>query len=424
MSGALLAVFQNVRTFAIIPGAPTIGTATIASGTSVYVPFTAPVNDGGATITSYTATSSPGGITGTISQAGSGTITVTGLTNSTPYTFTVTATNGVGTSPASAASNSVTPITVAGQARYEGTGVNGGGSSIYTWICPVGVTSVSVVAVGSGGYGGNMAYTTQSGNANSPGGGGLGWKNGIAVTPGNGYTVAVGNNNSSGPGFPTGEASGAASYFISSGTVFGGGGSGHLTRTGGTFVGDNGGNGGTGGTGTNGYPNGPYSENSGAGGAGGYTGNGGNGASGTAAGSAGAGGGGGGGGGGNLNDGVTPGNSYPAYVPGRGGGGGGVGLLGQGSSGAGGVASVPPFLYGGPPPGGGGGGSYSYGAGGTAGENGLNAPSGSNAYGGYYGGGGGTGFYGGYGGVGAVRIMWQGQSPGTPRSFPSNAADV
>ena len=90
------------------PDAPIIGTATLGN-TEATVPFTAPSSDGGSAITSYTATSSPGGITGTLSQSGSGSITVTGLTNATAYTFTVTATNAIGTSVASAASNSVIP---------------------------------------------------------------------------------------------------------------------------------------------------------------------------------------------------------------------------------------------------------------------------------------------------------------------------
>ncbi len=90
-----------------VPGAPTIGTA-FPLNAAASVNFTPPASNGGAVITSYTATSSPGGITGT---SASSPIRVSGLTNGVAYTFTVTATNGVGTGPASAASGSVTPDT-------------------------------------------------------------------------------------------------------------------------------------------------------------------------------------------------------------------------------------------------------------------------------------------------------------------------
>ena len=106
------------------PDAPTIGTA-VAVYAQATVSFTAPSSDGGSAITSYTATSSPDGITGTISQSGSGSITVTGLTNGTAYTFTVTATNAIGTSTASAPSGSVTPAPISQ--------VNGSGGT-YTFL--------------------------------------------------------------------------------------------------------------------------------------------------------------------------------------------------------------------------------------------------------------------------------------------------
>jgi len=103
------------------PGAPTIGAATKTGSTTATVVYTAPASNGGYAITSYTAISTPGAVTGSVSQAGSGTITVTGLTPGKEYTFTVLATNSQGSGINSASSNTITTDAAAPSAPLVGT---------------------------------------------------------------------------------------------------------------------------------------------------------------------------------------------------------------------------------------------------------------------------------------------------------------
>ena len=89
-----------------VPGSPT-GVSAFAGNAQATVTFSAPASNGGSAVIKYAVTASPGGITATgIGRS----IIVSGLTNGTAYTFTVTATNKIGTGPASSPSNSVTPV--------------------------------------------------------------------------------------------------------------------------------------------------------------------------------------------------------------------------------------------------------------------------------------------------------------------------
>ena len=90
---------------ASVPDAPTDAAASGGDGQAT-ITFTEPASDGGDAILYYTVTASPGGMT---ASSGVPSITVGGLTNGVAYTFTVSATNGVGTGPESSPSNAVTP---------------------------------------------------------------------------------------------------------------------------------------------------------------------------------------------------------------------------------------------------------------------------------------------------------------------------
>jgi hypothetical protein len=89
-----------------VPGAPTgIIANDNADGASITVSWTAPA-DNGSSITGYTVTPYDVTTSTTLSTTGSTGVSVSvgGLTLGDYYTFTVTATNGNGTGPASSAS--------------------------------------------------------------------------------------------------------------------------------------------------------------------------------------------------------------------------------------------------------------------------------------------------------------------------------
>jgi uncharacterized repeat protein (TIGR01451 family) len=143
---------SNAITPATVPGAPTSVSAT-AGIAQATVSFVAPASNGGAAISGYTATSSPQGRTGTCSSSP---CTVTGLDNGQSYSFSVTATNSVGTGAASTASSSITTPAVPGAPSAvvaAATGTNG-------------QASVSFSAPASTGGSAILDYTATS----SPGG--------------------------------------------------------------------------------------------------------------------------------------------------------------------------------------------------------------------------------------------------------------
>ena len=235
-----------------VPGAPTIGTAT-AGNTQASVAFTAPASTGGPSITSYTATSSPGGFT---ASGASSPLTVTGLTNGTAYTFTVTATNSIGTGPASAASNSVTPVanptieylvvSGGGGGGSNAAGGGGAGGLLTGSTTLVSGTSITIGAFGAGGSVSGSQGSASSLGSISPTGGGAG--GGPGVSGGNGgsgggagYGTLAGGTATSGQGNSGGSTTNTGAPYYSGAGGGGAGAAGQSINA--TFNGGAGGNG-------------------------------------------------------------------------------------------------------------------------------------------------------------------------------------
>jgi hypothetical protein len=135
-----------------VPAQPLISFV-VAGDAQVSVTWSTPASDGGSVILSYTVVTSPGGATVTV-DASQLTATVTGLTNGTPYTFIVAATNGIGESADSTPSVAATPGTVPTEPTNV-VAVAGDGQATVSWTAPAddggsAIESYSIVASPSG----------------------------------------------------------------------------------------------------------------------------------------------------------------------------------------------------------------------------------------------------------------------------------
>lgn len=240
----------------------------------------------------------------------------------------------------------------------------------FSWVAPVGVTSVSVVCI-AGGNGGGIG-----GGA----GGGCAYINNLAVTPGTSYTVVVGAGGTGrgiGDNDQFGNKGGNSSFNGSTIVATSGDNTSTGTGTGGSYSG----------TGVSGYDGGITQTYLGYATIGGDAGTNADGEFQTTS----------------FNTGGTGGSGST---------GGAIGGAGNGGSGSGAYVGAP---------GGGAGGGSGLGYSGTS-SNGANGVSPTGADGGAYGGGGGganadVNHNGGQGGGGAVRIIW----PGNIRAFPNTA---
>ena len=201
-SGGSGAVGKITLTLAVdsAPGPPTNVAATPGNAQAI-VSFTPPINDGGVAITSYTVTADPGGATMTGSASP---VTMSGLLNGTGYTFTVTATNSIGTSLPSAATATVTPATLPSVTTPSSASVSSSTATLGGNVTNDGGATLSVrgvvysqTAINSNPQIGGVGVT----NVPTSGTTGIFTVNVSALTPGTAYTFAAYATNNQGTGY-------------------------------------------------------------------------------------------------------------------------------------------------------------------------------------------------------------------------------
>ncbi len=175
------------------------GATAVARDASATVSWTAPSN-GGSPITSYiitpyvgTVAQTPTTITGNPPATST---TISGLTNGTAYTFTVAATNSVGTGPASTKSSPVVPVPATAPGQVTGVAaVAGNASANVSWTAPPdGGATITSYAVTP--YVGTVAQTPTLVSGSPP----LTAATVTGLTNGTAYTFTVAAANIVGPG--------------------------------------------------------------------------------------------------------------------------------------------------------------------------------------------------------------------------------
>lgn len=206
---------SNSVTIPTVPSPPTNVAAAVNANGTVTVSWTDPTNSG-SPVTSYSVVPSPTcpACTGTAVSSGTATSTIVGgLTSGTTYSFTVTATNGIGTSNASTASNSVTAPTVPG-APTIGTATAGAATATLTWTAPANTGGSAITGYVVTPYVAGVAQTPQTFTSTATSESVTNLTNGTAYTFKVAATNGVGTGNQSAasnsvtpatvPGAPTG----------------------------------------------------------------------------------------------------------------------------------------------------------------------------------------------------------------------------